>query len=51
MRPLRLDQKSSPHTTRDVDLLERILANLHGNPGVCSHFVGSNETNNRSDRQ
>ena len=38
-------------TTKDVDVLERILGNVHGIPRVCTHFVGSNKTSNRSDGQ
>ena len=44
-------KKYLPRTTKDVDLLERILGNLHGISSVCTHFVGSNKTNNRSDGQ
>ena len=49
MRLWRLDQKVSPRTTKDVDLLKRILGNLHGIPRVRTHFLESNKTNNRSD--
>ena len=39
-----------PIATQNVNLLERIPGNLHGLSRVCTHFVGSNKTNNRSDR-
>ena len=29
----------------DVDLLKRILGNLHGIPRICTLIVGNNETN------
>ena len=40
-----------PCTTEDVHLLKRIFGNLHGIPRVCTHIVGSNETNDCFDRQ
>ena len=42
---------SRPRTTKDVDLLERVPGNVHGICLVCTHFVGSNKTNNYSDGQ
>ena len=38
-------------TTEDVDLLKRIFGNLHGIPRICTHLIGSNETNSRLDGQ
>ena len=38
-----------PRTTKDVDLLDRILGNLLGVPRICTHFVGSNKTNKLTD--
>ena len=38
-------KKFLPSTTENVDLLKRILGNLHGIPRICTHLVGSNETN------
>ena len=46
-----MDQKFFSSTTEDVDLFIKILANLHGISQNCTHFVGSNETNNRPDGQ
>ena len=38
-------------TTKDVDLLRRIFSNLLGILRICTHPMGSNETNNRLDGQ
>ena len=44
MNPSLLDQKYSPRTTKNVNLLERIFGNLHGIPRVCTHPVGNIKT-------
>ena len=44
--PSRLDQKFFPRTTKDVNLLERILGNLYGNSWICTQPVVSIKTDN-----
>ena len=49
IRPSRLDQNFLACTTEDVDLLKRILGNLHSFPQICTPLMGNKETNNHFD--